>query len=149
MSNTQYAFVRKSRIPSREALQQSIDSLGFDLKLPMALDLLNDSGFAPCVLYGIPDVGFELLCGPIAEVFDAADEVGGIVGENDTCIAMVWRGSMKDCAAVMIVSCALSRDFGAVVSLEGEPPEPFESMVEGARGIVVEAMNEKPVRKRR
>lgn len=33
MSNTQVAFIGRARVPSRSALQASIDALGFDLKL--------------------------------------------------------------------------------------------------------------------
>jgi hypothetical protein len=56
---------------------------------------------------------------------------------------MIWRGSMKDCASVLIVSCALAKDFGAVISYEGEPPEPFENLLEATREAIAEAKNER------
>jgi len=149
MSNTQYALMKRSKIPTREMLQSSIDALGFDLKLDQSLDLVKDSGFSPCVLCGISDVGFELSSGPIQEIFGEDDEMPEFIGENDAYIGMSWRGSMKDCASVMIVSCALLKDFGAVISYEGEPPEPLDSMLENTQRIVTEALNEKPGKKRK
>ena len=60
MSNTQFAFLKRKSVPSREVLQAAIDALGFDLKLHPDLDLVKDTGFSPCVLEGVPEVGFEL-----------------------------------------------------------------------------------------
>ena len=140
MSNTQFAFLKQSQLPSREALQTSIDSLGFDLQLDPELNLIEDSGFSPCVLHGTPNVGFELFTQPASEVTDGDEEFESLAGDNDLCIAMVWRSSMKDLACVMIVSCALAKDFGAVISYEGEPPEPLEKMLAGTPEIIQGAL---------
>ena len=139
MSNTLFIFLRKANIPTRAALQASIDKLGFDLQLDPELDILNDSGFSPCVLNGVSDVGFELLTGTPDEIFGEDLE---IAGDNNFCIGLVWHSSMKDCAAAMIASCAFAKDFGAVVSYEGEPPESVEKLFNEARGILPDAMNE-------
>ena len=48
MSNTQYVFLSKSRIPDRAALQASVEELGFDLKLHPELQLIQDEGFPLC-----------------------------------------------------------------------------------------------------
>lgn len=139
MSNTQCVFLKKASVPNRSALQASIDKLGFDLKLDPELDLINDSGFSPCVLNGIAEVGFELMSGTPEEVFGEDTEMAE---GNDHCIGLIWHSSMKDCAAAMIVSCALARDFGAVVSYEGEPPTSIDNLLETARSILEEALNE-------
>ncbi len=143
MSNTQFAFLKKSRVPSGAALQASIDALGFDLKLDPVLNLLEDSGFSPCVFAGIPDVGFELFTEPAADVMSDSDEFRKVIGDSDISVSMVWRGSMKDCASVLIVSCALAKDFGAVISYEGEPPEPFERLLEATHEAIAEAKKER------
>ncbi len=142
MSNTQYVFIERAKVPDRSTLQASIDSMGFDLKLHPELNLLEDEGFSPCVLEGTADVGFELM--PMT----AEDAAGGdkdflaLAGGRDHCLTFSWRGSMKDCAVVMVVSCALAKDAGAIVSYEGEPPEPLENLVEGAKGVVEDARAE-------
>lgn len=143
MSNTQFAFLKKSQVPSGATLQASIDALGFDLKLDPTLNLLEDSGFSPCVLAGIPDVGFELFTESAKDVIGDNDAFLEKIGDSDLAVSMVWRGSMKDCASVLIVSCALAKDFGAVISYEGEPPEPFENLLEATREAIAEAKKER------
>jgi hypothetical protein len=142
MANTQYVFLDKARVPNRAVLQASIDALGFDLKLHDDLDLIDDVGFSPCVLEGIRDVGFELMPTSAKEATDDDEDFLAVAGGRDFCISMTWRGSMKDCAAVMIVSCALAKDADAVVSYEGDEPEPLERMIEGTHGVLEDARNE-------
>lgn len=137
MSNTQYAFLMKGKVPNRDALQASIDSLRFDLKLDPSFTPFTDSGFSPCVLNGIGDVGFEVAYQEAREL----DDLGQIAGNNDFCISMTWHGSMKDCATAMIVSCALAKDFGAVITYEGEPSTPLERLLGDTKGIIKDAMN--------
>lgn len=143
MSNTQFAYLEQDRLPGRAALQTAIDALGYDLQLYPGLDLRSDAGFSPCVFNGVPDVGFELETGTVAEVAGDDEEVLAIAGDKDLSISMTWRSSMKDCAAVMIVSCALQKDFGAVISYESEEPQPLEDVLAALPGIVAEAMQER------
>ena len=143
MSNTQFAFLKRVDIPARSALQLSIDLLGFDLQLDPELNFLTDSGFSPCVLNGVPDVGFELSLDSAQDMIRDNNDFEAFAGETDVCIGMSWRGSMKDCASAMIVSCALAKDYGAIVSYEGEPPEPFDSLLQGALGVVQDAAKER------
>lgn len=79
---------------------------------------------------------------PTSDVVADDEDFKAMAGENDLCISMVWRGSMKDCASVMIVSCALAKDFEAVISYEGEPPEPLDAMLQAAREVIEEARAE-------
>jgi len=143
MSNTQYAFLDKCRVPARLPLQASIDALGFDLQLHPELDLLNDTGFSPCVFYGMPDVGFELFSEPAADAVGGNEALKEAIGTRDFSLGMAWRGSMKDCAAVMIVSYALAKNFGAVVSYDGEPPAPLEVLLQALPEIIAMAKDER------
>jgi hypothetical protein len=68
MSNTQIAFLNRSNVPDRGALQASIDRLGFNLTLHPEFTAFEDAGFSPCVLNGTPDVGFEVFYAPTSEV---------------------------------------------------------------------------------
>lgn len=143
MSNTQFAFLKKIDVPVRATLQSTISSLGFDLQLDPGLNLLTDTGFSPCVLNGVPDVGFELFLESTQEMVKENAFFAAFVGDSDICIGMSWGGSMKDCASAMIVSCALAQDYGAVISYEGEPPEPLDSLLQGALGVVQDAAKER------
>lgn len=142
MSNTQFAFLKRANVPNREALQVSIDALGFDLKLDPDFTPFEDEGFSPCTLNGIGDVGFEVFYEPSSDIVGDDEELQEMVGNNDFCISMVWHSSMKDCASVMIVSCALAKDFGALISYEGEEPEPFDSLIKSTKAIIKDAQSE-------
>jgi hypothetical protein len=142
MSNTQYAFLRSESLPSRSTLQGWIDSLGFDLKLCPDLALKTDRGFSPCILSGVEDVGIELWPSDVAEMAAGNEEILRGAEGRDFCISMTWRSSMKDCAAVMIVSCALAKFCDAVISYEGDAPEPLDKMLAATVGIVEDARSE-------
>ncbi|MDD2893767.1 MAG: hypothetical protein PHF20_07520 [Halothiobacillaceae bacterium] len=142
MSNTQFAFINRAQVPDRSALQASIDALGFDLKLHPDFMPFEDSGFLPFILHGEEGPGFEIEYQDAAEVIDGDEELGAIAGGRDHCISMVWRSSMKDLACVMIVSCALAKDFDAVVSYEGDEPEPLAKMLEATHEIIRDAASE-------
>ena len=50
MSNTQFAFLRKERVPGKEAWQKAIDEFQFDIRLGIdpELEPFEDEGFSPC-----------------------------------------------------------------------------------------------------
>lgn len=146
MSNTQIAFLNRSNVPIRDALQASIERLGFNLKLDPEFTPFDDSGFSPCTLDGTPDVGFEVYYAPASEIVNGDSNLEAIAAGRDFSITMVWGGSMKDCACVMVVSCALATDFGAIVTYEGEPPDTAEMLLANTKSILADAAKEKPRR---
>jgi hypothetical protein len=146
MSNTQFAFLKKENVPGKESWQKAIDEFKFEIRLGIdpELEPFEDEGFSPCAWGETEDdVGFEIFYEPAEDVYEDDDEFKKIAGVgNDYCISMSWGGSMKDCAAVMIASCALAKSFGAVITYEGEDPEPLEKLIENTVSVIVEAMNE-------
>jgi hypothetical protein len=141
MSNTQYAFIDKALVPDRAALQSSIDALGFDLKLHPEFSPFLNSGFLPFVLHGEEGPGFEIFYQSTDDVVGGDKIFRALAEGRDHCISMSWRGDMKDLACVMIVSCALTKDFGAIVSYEGDDPEPLDDMLEATQEIVRDAQS--------
>ncbi|MBT9539927.1 hypothetical protein [Thiobacillus sp.] len=139
MSNVQYAFISRSRVPNRSELQSSIDALGFDLKLHPEHTPFEDSGFLPFTLNGEEGPGFEIQYVPTSEVIAGDKSLQEIAAGRDHCISMAWHGSMKDLACVLIVSCALIKDFESVVSYEGDPPEPLENLLSEIPGVLLDA----------
>lgn len=144
MSNMQYAFIERSRVPDRTALQASVDALGFDLKLHAEYTRFDDSGFLPFALNGEEGFGFEIYYEEASEIIGEDQRLRALAAGRDHCISMVWRGRMKDLACVMIVSCALTKDFGAVVFYEGESPEPTEEMLASTQDILKKGAGERP-----
>lgn len=139
MSNIQYAFVSRDRVPDRSRLQASLEALGFDLKLPPEYTPFGDSGFLPMSLNGEEGPGFEIGYLPASELIGGDEALAQIAAGRDCCISMAWHGSMKDLACVMMVSCALAKDFESVVSYEGEAPEPLDSMLAAIPEILADA----------
>lgn len=145
MSNTQFAFLAKENVPSKEQWQKAIDELMFSINLQIdpELEPFEDEGFSPCTWGDTEyDVGFEIYYEPSEDIHDGDDDLIKVIGDNDYSISMCWGGSMKDCAAVMIVSCALAKSFGAVISYEGEEPEALEKLISDTKDIIVDAIKE-------
>lgn len=139
MSNIQYAFIERENVPDRSQLQASLDASGYDLKLHPDCMPFEDSGFLPFTLNGEEGPGFEIQCEAASEVIGDDEALREIAGGRDFCISMSWHGSMKDLACVMIVSCALVKDFDSVVSYEGEPPEPLDSLLAAVPEVLADA----------
>ena len=118
------------------------DSKTIDLKVHPDFTPFSDSGFSPFVLNGEVGPGFEIFYQPTDDVVGGDKAFRALAEGRDHCISMSWRGSMKDLACVMIVSCALTKDFGAIVSYEGDDPEPLDDMLEGTREIIRESEDE-------
>lgn len=144
MSNTQYAFIQRTSVPDRAALQTAIDALGFDLKLDPTYTPFEDSGFSPCVLNGREGFGFEIYYSDVGEVTAGPEGLFAISSGRDHCISFVWHSSMNDLACAMIVGSALAKDFGAVVSYEGNPPQSVEELVAAAHESIKLGNEEKP-----
>ena len=142
MSNIQYAFIERNRVPDRSELQASIDALGFDLKLHPEYTPFVDSGFLPFFLNGEDGPGFEIYYEVARDVIGENRAFQEIAAGRDYCISMAWHGRMNDLACVLIVSCALIKDFDAVVSYEGEPPESLEKLLAEIPGVLADAKSQ-------
>lgn len=143
MSNIQYAFIDRTRVPDRTALQASLDALGFDLQLPPDSTPFKDSGFLPLVLEGEEGPGFEMECHESADLLAQDERLRSVASNRTCCISMSWHGSMRDLACVMVVSYTLSKNFGAIVSYEGDPPASEEDLLAGAQEALGEARSER------
>jgi hypothetical protein len=139
VSNIQYAFVEQGLVPGRSQLQEAIDALGFDIKLHPECTPFEDSGFLPFALNGEEGPGFDIQFVPSSEPTSDDEVLERYAGGRDFCISMTWHGSMKDLACVLLVRCALAKDFGAVVCYEGEPPESLDRMLAVVPEVLADA----------
>ena len=121
MANVQFAFIDRAMVPSRSQWQQAIDDSGFDLHVDDNLKPFEHSGFLPCVFLG-KNSGVETYYQPAGDVIADWDELGELSGGKDFCISFRWGGSFQEAACAMILSYALAKSFGAVVSYGGETP---------------------------
>jgi len=143
MSNTQFAFINKIDIPSKEKLQASIDALDFNLKLDPNFTPFEDEGFSPCELNGINEVGFEIFYEPIEDIRVEDEELAALAKDKDYCISMSWGGNFNDYACVCIISAALNKDFGTIITYEGEAQNSQNQLIKNAHEAIQLANDEK------
>jgi len=112
------AYLRRSDVPMRKALQQSIDRLAFPLTLDESFVPFETCGYLPCTLDG-EDAGFDL------RFKDAAAEAGATalllsaIGDRNVAMSCKWGGDAREEAAALSVCAALAMDFGALVERDG------------------------------
>ena len=119
MSLQQTAYVARSNVPDRAALQAAVDALGFDCKIDTFYVPFQCSGFLPCVLAG-SESGFEIYFEAAADVLSDFPNLAGTVGSRDVAITFRWGGDMSECACVLIVSAALAKSFGGIVHYQDD-----------------------------
>ncbi|CCD96899.1 conserved hypothetical protein [Bradyrhizobium sp. ORS 375] len=120
------AYLKRSDVPSRAALQQAIDRLPFALTLDDGYVPLQSSGYLPCTLDG-EDAGFDLRFADVSDV--SADGC-------DVAMTFKWGGDPREEAAALAVCAALARAFGGIVERDGARLSP-DHMLEQAKGALV------------
>lgn len=116
--------------------------MGFNLELDPDFTPFEDVGYSPCSLNGKENIGFEIYYEEAKEVVGDDREFQQIRGDKNYCISLVWGSDLYDCVCSMIVSCALAKGFGAVVSYEGEVPDSFEKMLKNTRSLLQDIESE-------
>jgi hypothetical protein len=134
MANELFAFINKTKVPSREAWQAAIDKCGFDLQLDPEMKPMEDSAFSPCTLMGSAS-GVEIYYEGDP---DFLKDFSSINQGRDYCISFRWGGAMDECACASIASYTLAKHFGAIVSYEGEDPSSLEDLLLGAQQAIDE-----------
>ena len=119
MANEQYAFLRRSELPTTAMLQTAIDNdPNFTLNIDPETNLSESLGFVPCVICGI-DSGVEI---DFDDSPETIEQFGGLASDRDCCLVFRWGSDMIECACAMVLSYALANYHNAIVSFEGEPP---------------------------
>jgi len=119
MSLQQTAFVVRTQVPDRTALQAAVDVLGFDCKIDAFYVPFQCSGFLPCLLAGTKS-GFEIYFESASDVLSEFSHLSESVGKREVAITFRWGGDMSECACVLIVSAALAKSFGAIVHYQDD-----------------------------
>jgi hypothetical protein len=114
MSLSQIAYLTTTSVPQWQALQASIDALGFDCKLDENFVPFESKGFLQCNLGG-KLAGFEVYFEPSDKHLPEALQVLNVIQSREVAIVFCWGGRMSECASVLIVCAALAKDFDAVV----------------------------------
>ena len=119
MANEQYAFLRRSELPTTAALQSAINNDPFfALTIDPETALSTNAGFVPCVICGV-ESGVEI---DFDDSLEMIEQFGDLASDRDCCLVFRWGGDMAECACAMVLSYALAKYYNAIVSYEGEPP---------------------------
>lgn len=143
MANEQFAFLDKASVPSRAQWQQAVDDSGFDLQLDPELQPFSHSGYLPCKLFGA-ESGIETYYDKATDVVPDADQLNELAEGRDSCITFRWGGDFREAACAMILSFALAKSFGAVISYEGDTPyASLDALRADTQAIIEESQKKK------
>jgi hypothetical protein len=110
MARALTAYLKKTDVPSRKALQAALDPLGFKLVVDDDYAPLKSKGYVPCALDG-EDAGFDLR---FQEV-EAETRSKYALAEDSVAMAFRWAGDPREELAALAVVAALAQQFGAIV----------------------------------
>ncbi len=131
MARALTAYLKRTDVPQRAALQAAIKALKFPLTLDDAYVPFETAGYLPCTLDG-EDAGFDLRFKEAAA--ELPEGLKASAGDRDMAMAMTWGGDPREAAAALIVCAALAKDFDAIVQEGGtETLLSFDALVAKAK----------------
>lgn len=108
MSMELHVMVDDSRLPNLRRWQETIDALGFDLKLDPSLSVRDNRGFLPCTFKGRQS-GFEFDIFPASDIVETYPEFGHRFSGRNASANFRWGGDMVEMACALVASAALAR----------------------------------------
>jgi hypothetical protein len=135
MANSQTAFLERSQVPARPALQEAIKRLRFKLTIDESYVPFECAGYIPCTLDG-EDAGFEIKFSDSAARLAEAAHLQAQIGDRDTAMIFRWSGDLRERASALIVSAVLAQSFGALIQQQDEDTfRATEQLLDEARGV--------------
>lgn len=119
MAKPHTAFLRRSEVPARQALQEALQSLKFRLTVDEAYVPFECDGYIPATLDG-EDAGFEIKFGDSAAQLADAPQLQAQLEGRDTAITLRGSGDPREEAAAMMITAALAQNSGALVRRKGD-----------------------------
>lgn len=133
MANLITAFMDRSQVPDREALQEALKSLKFKLSIDDAYVPFGCKGFIPCTIDG-EDAGIEMRFIDSSESFADVPQLKAQIEDRDTGINIKWGGDPREHTSAIMVAAALAQNFDALVYRDGEDAfRSSDQLVEEAR----------------
>jgi hypothetical protein len=96
--------LKRENLPSTAAWKNALDRLGIDIQLDAGIEAASHSGYWPA-RFGGKLSGFEILVGPISDVFGRAAPPG--VDEHDIAADFVTHSDMVELQCSMFAAAAL------------------------------------------
>jgi hypothetical protein len=118
MANSQTAFLRRSQVPDRQALQAAIKALKFKLTIDESYIPFACAGYIACTLDG-EDAGFEIKFGESAAHMADAAHLQAQIADRDSAIHFRWSGDQRERASALMVCAVLAHNFDALILRPG------------------------------
>ncbi|ABS68343.1 hypothetical protein [Xanthobacter versatilis] len=114
MARAQTAYLSRSEVPARPALQKALDALKLKLVLDDGYVPFESSGYLPCTLDG-EDAGFTLRFSDVDAGAARSATLAEALGGRDVALDFKWSGDVREQVSAMGVCAALAGSFGALV----------------------------------
>lgn len=92
---TQYAFLNKIDVPSKQMWQDNINILGYNLILDSELKPFESSGFSPCK-FNEKNSGFEIFYEDSKNVLEKYPNFKNKINNKDYCITFKWGEDLTE-----------------------------------------------------
>jgi hypothetical protein len=119
MAKTLIAFMERSQVPSRQALQEAVKNLRFRLSLDEAYVPFEWAGYLPCTLDG-EDAGVDIRFADSASRLSEQPKLLLQIGNRGTAILLRGGGDPREQASALILGAVLAHSFGALVQHHGD-----------------------------
>jgi hypothetical protein len=103
-----HVLVESSRLPDVRQWQQTLDELGFDVKLDPTLSVLGNKGFVPCTFKGRQS-GFEFSVWSGSDIAETYPEFEQQFTGRDSSANFRWGGDLIEMACALLASAALAQ----------------------------------------
>lgn len=114
MARAQTAYLVRTDVPARDALQKALDALKLKLVLDDGYVPFESSGYLPCTLDG-EDAGFTVRFRDVEADLSKLPALAGARGTRDVAVDFKWSGDVREQVSAMGVCAALAGSFGALV----------------------------------
>ncbi|WP_454915529.1 hypothetical protein [Xanthobacter sediminis] len=114
MARALVAYLRRSDVPDRAALQPALDALKLKLTLDDGYVPLKSSGYLPCTLDG-EDAGFTIRFRDVDADLSARPSLKAALDGRDMAVDVKWSGDVREKVSALGVCAALARGFGALI----------------------------------
>jgi len=118
MARALVAYLRRSEVPARDALQPALDALKLKLVLDDGYVPLKSSGYLPCTFDG-EDAGFTIrfhdVDADLAALPNLKAALDGRQKAEDVAVDIKWSGDVREKVSALGMCAALAGGFGALV----------------------------------
>ena len=114
MSMTQIAFLKKGETLSRQKIQESINSLGYDFTIMDDFESIYTIDGLTCKING-HETYFEMYFNSAAEIVADNSWIESDLTDQDTAISFVWGANFAAGACIGLISIALIDNCDALI----------------------------------